>query len=104
MSRKKKNLKPKVKPQRSKRPRKPRQPPQPATAMGSGGSSSSSSSSSGSSGGGSMMKLRGGIKGLVGSGKDSGKPKSTLSKIGDVVFWVALVGAIAFFLYSRFNK
>jgi len=54
-----------------------------------------------SSGGGVMSSLRGGFQNMAG-GKAKG-PRTPAQKAWDILFWVLLVAAIAFFFSRRFG-
>jgi hypothetical protein len=65
--------------------------------------SAAPAASSSAGGGGSLMRLRGGMQGLV-HGKKSNKPKTMFDKIWDVLFWILLAAAVGFFFYSKFFR
>ena len=60
----------------------------------------SSQQGTGSGGGGSLMSMRHGFRGLVGGGKS--KQQGPWQRFFDIVVWVALAAAVAFFIYRRF--
>jgi len=55
---------------------------------------------SGGGGGGTMSSFRGGFKSLVGQGNKN-KPKRNAT-VWDVLFYVAVIGVVGWFVYKRF--
>lgn len=53
-------------------------------------------------GGGGLMALRGGFKKVAGTGA-APKAKTPLSRALDLLFWVVMAAALAYFFYARYR-